>query len=174
MGETSLGDLIMVEPKITRAVGNTSKIHVNATGTWPAGDLTPDELQERDEGMGFWVPSDPQYSLADTTVAHEEGHVLADRVSLDAPGALYSVKLLKPLSKAMGVPTPVSDVDDIQDWIKNNKPAISKSVSEYGATNYGELQAELWSEYTMNANPRPPAKVYGDYVTAQLKAQDDL
>jgi hypothetical protein len=50
------------------------------------------------------------------------------------------------------------------DWVKANKSAISAAVSKYGATDDFELAAELWSEYTMKVNPRPPARVFGDLV----------
>lgn len=168
--ETLYGEEILLNPYNARAVGNVTKT---------IKGLTPDDLQKRDEGMGWWVPSDPQYSLMDTTVAHEEGHVIADKVSRKA---MMSLDLWDPLAKAVGVPPPATFRDilgghptiDLAEWVQDHQAQLKTAVSEYGTTNLPELQAELWSEYTMNADPRPPAKIYGDYITAQLKAAGKL
>lgn len=180
-GKEETGGPILLDARITRAVGNVKKIQ----------GLTPDEMQRREAAIGWFVPSDPQYSLADTTIAHEEGHAVADKVR---PEAMNSIKLWGPLSQALGLPPPgfggkneftgrpLSPSLVLLKWVSADKSgpghtgagAIEKTVSSYASAAVWELQAELWCEYTMNASPRPPAKIYGDYVMAQLKAQGDL
>jgi len=177
MGETLPDDSILINPYIAEAYGNISLlIH----------GMTPAELQKRDQDPHvpgydgpWWVPSDPQYSLADTTIAHEEGHVVADDVSHTA---MMSPDLWTPLAKSMGVEPPGTFRDafngkqilDVNAWVRHNFGVITKNVSQYGSHSLAEMQAELWGEYTMNAVPRPPAKIYGDYVIAQLRKQGNL
>ena len=177
MGETLPDDTILISPYIAAAVGNISR---------KVRGLTPAELQKHEQdphALGYdgpwWVPSDPQYSLADTTIAHEEGHVVADDVS---HAAMMSPDLWTPLAAALGADPPGTFRDalngkpvlDVSAWVRHNLTAITKGVSQYGSSSVAELQAELWGEYTMNARPRPPAKIYGDYVTAQLRKQGNL
>lgn len=171
LGRTFPGpDNIWLLPYDSRAVGNVSK-SVNGK--------TPGRLQKDQQAKGWSVPSDPQYSLVDTTIAHETGHVIAGKVSADRLG---NMKLWEPLAKAIGVKPPAAvpglsserRASNLDKWVSDNAGAIGSKVSRYGAHSPAELQGELWSEYTMNKSPRGPAKIYGDYVTAALKAQGDL
>jgi hypothetical protein len=113
-------------------------------------------------GSGWFVPARPGTSLADTIVAHETGHVAMNSLT---PAQRWSPAVWGPVATALGVPAPGADMDS---WLAANKPAIAKAVSTYGSTNPAELSAELWSEYTMNASPRPPAAAFGQQMLAQL------
>lgn len=87
---------------------------------------------------------------------------------------------------------------DTASWIDDNSEVIGKKISKYAADSAEnpdyddeaesgdrayrdyeklgkphEMFAELWTEYTLNSNPRDPAKFYGDYVTKQLKQNSD-
>lgn len=139
-------------------------------------DLSPAEIQKRDQDNGWWVPTDPQYTLSDTTVAHEMGHVIADTI-----GHKFSRELWEKLADAAGLMRPDTPANKttvaprtLADWAMKNYYALSKYVSEYGMSNIGELLAELWSEYTMSSSPRPMAKAYGEYVTGKLREAGKL
>jgi SPP1 gp7 family putative phage head morphogenesis protein len=158
-GITLLGNMIVLAPHVTAA---------------EAGDA-PRLEQERDQAEKWWVPSDPQYTLADTTVAHEMGHVAADKAT---PNLHMDLAAWTIVAKAAGI-TPPGTVKDvlsgrqrpgIPEWVDGNKAALKDAVSEYGASNLQELEAELWSEYTMTAHPRSAAKAYGDWMMAHLPA----
>jgi hypothetical protein len=138
--------------------------------------LAPQEIQARDQKSGWWVPSDPQYTLADTTVAHEMGHVIADTV-----GHKFSRELWDKLADAAGLLPPAGargkatvTPSNLADWAMRNHYALEKNVSGYGMSNIGEIMAEMWSEYTMSSNPRPMAKAYGEWVTAKLRETGKL
>ena len=170
-GQTLAGGMILINPYVANAVGNVTKA---------VKGLTPDELQKRDEGLKWWVPSDPQYSLMDTTVAHEEGHVIHD----DLPDSVaYDPDFWQSMSKAMNIRPPSLDPYSIQQlgktnvmnsWLLSNFREIKESVSQYATSNFDEFRAELWSEYTMNAKPREPARLYGNYITDQLSKRGQL
>ena len=118
----------------------------------------------------------PGWSLADTTVAHESGHVAAAQV----PGpVMSSMAVWGPVARAAGLPAPQvfsgfgrppgQQVISVGKWLSDNRPAVAAAVSEYGSKSQAELEAELWSEYSMTAAPRPPAKAFGDFLTGYLR-----
>lgn len=127
----------------------------------------------------WWVPSDPQHNLTDTTVAHESGHAFAESV----PGTdMDTMAVWGPVADAVGVKRP--DVFgrtegggqrvSPQKWLADHRAEIAGAVSMYGARSYGELKAELWSEYTTNATPRAPARIFGDFVRDYHAAHPDI
>ena len=134
------------------------------------GLASEDAAKYRDSG--WWVHADHHHTMTDTTIAHETGHRLL-------PAKIgYSMDLWTGLAKAIGLPPPKQgwpggnakyrDFADADSWIKDNQSAVEAAVSKYGASNSSELQAELWSEYSMSSSPRPAAKFYGDYALAAL------
>jgi hypothetical protein len=134
----------------------------------------PDAAAEMHEAQakGWWVPSGPEHNLTGTTVAHEAGHVAATQVP---EHDMYSLRLWGGVAAAAGIPPPQvfsgagdDAVVSPHKWLADNREGIAKAVSIYGAKTFGELQAELWSEYTTNARPRPAAKAYGDFVLPYL------
>jgi hypothetical protein len=149
-----------------------------------------------DTGDNWWTPADPQYSLADVIIAHEIGHAVHGMLNVNGiqgfgwsssfSTAEYpeAAAFWNGLADAMGVPRPttveamgsgsMSDAKtelymNPQYWLNHNRMRIQRKVSRYGAKkNVRELTAELWAEYTLNSNPRPAAKYYGDYVMRMM------
>ena len=122
----------------------------------------------------WWVPADEEYKQADTVVAHEVGHGVADR----GMGSKRNTNpaMWKAIANAIGV-LPLYQHENkatyeqeraLNRWIGQNKAKIAREVSTYATTNMDELLAELWQEYTLASAPRPPAKAYGDYVMRHM------
>ena len=153
---TQGGDQIEVSPNVSNVL----------TGGWS------DREKKRVEARGWWTPSDPQYNLADTTVAHEMGHVVVDRIPQQALNDSWAG-----LAKVLGVKPPDTFKDPISgrqtpdpgSWVIEHEDTIKRQVSAYAVTDPLELEAELWKEYTMSSHPRPPAKWWGDYIMSHLK-----
>jgi hypothetical protein len=120
---------------------------------------------------GWWVPCDPQWSEADCVVAHEFGHVLASHQNMTAMDNFW-YQLAQTLNiegpSTWHDPITGEDHPDMDEWLASYKDTIKDQVSEYATTNRFELQAELWREYTMSRHPRPPAKLYGDWMMDHL------
>jgi hypothetical protein len=152
--------LIQLSPKVMAAVNGDAKKAV-----------------DYDNDSGWWSGADSHFSLADQVTAHEFGHGVAYMVSKELPPDKQQ-KLWLDVANGIGVAPPVIGrrymdssgkyTDPLSEWANRNKAAITKSVSKYGSTDSAELQAELWSEYTLKANPRPPAKAFGDFVMRNL------
>jgi hypothetical protein len=50
-------------------------------------------------------------------------------------------------------------------WVRRNKELITEKVSGYGATNFNEMLAEIWAEYsTKGPSARPHITVLGDLM----------
>lgn len=60
----------------------------------------------------------------------------------------------------------------LQKWVEENKAAISHSISDYAATSPNELMAELWTEATLNHDPRAAAKAYAEYAKAKMQEHE--
>ena len=151
---------VRLAPWVTRAV---------------SGETADAEMREA-QAEGWWVPSDPGWTLTDTTVAHETGHVAAAKV----PGpVMSSMAVWGPVAEAAGLPAPQvfsgfgkppdQQVVSPGKWLSDHRAAIAAVVSKYGSKSPAELEAELWSEYTMTRAPRPAAKAYGDFMVAYLR-----
>ena len=140
---------------------------------------------KNDVDSGWWVPAGPRDTLVDSVLSHEVGHGVAYKafggmgypVSRDFWNKFTAIANAQPLKsssvrhmmKAPKGTTPGVLPSDMNAWVKDNKETIANDVSTYGATDVHELQAELWSEYTSNPEPRPLAKLYGDYVVQHMK-----
>jgi hypothetical protein len=49
---------------------------------------------------------------------------------------------------------------------------MEKAISQYGISSPYEMQGELWAEFTLNKNPRPAAKAFGEYALSHLPPED--
>jgi len=152
---------INIKPEILDSLGDPVKNDrtlVSGQGTW-------------------WPPADDKWSLADTVLAHEIGHGVADR-GLSARYA--GPDLWKKIADGIGVMPPMDlekkskfDYEQaVNRWIGSNKAKIAREVSDYGSANMNEMLAELWQEYTQSSNPRAAAKAYGEYVMRYLKDRE--
>lgn len=114
----------------------------------------------------------------DNVVAHEMGHGVARYLFVGFAVPSDPV-MLSALAAALHVPAPevthsdVINMNFVNDgqltaWAYKNKLAIERGVSKYATSTIHELFAELWAEYSLSTTPREPAKIYGDYVLAQL------
>jgi hypothetical protein len=129
--------------------------------------------KEKDEAAdrGWIIPHDKGHSSADYFVAHETGHAISDHMSTydqaqwNAVAKALGAKISPKDRPYGGVPFEYADIGSI---IMKNKDAFTKGVSQFGASNPDELQAELWAEYTLSSHPRPAAKAYGDYIMKHL------
>lgn len=138
------------------------------------GQASKEARESRDNG--WWAPADPQYTMVDTVVAHETGHVIANNLSF---ADRWDYHLWVGVADALGMDLPphgvwdsdeprLQNVADMGAWMENNQYEIARTVSNYGASDPFELGAELWSEYTMSSHPRPAALLYGQRVLAML------
>lgn len=136
------------------------------------------EVLQQTQVQRWWVPFDPHYELHDVVTGHEVGHGVStlfgtQRVPQDE---VFWREFARSLGM-LDVP-PIFDTRtdsgrhyiqaDVDRWIKRNAVRIRNRISKYGASSSDEMLAELWSEYTMTTRPRPPAKLYGDYVMKKL------
>jgi hypothetical protein len=122
------------------------------------------------EQTGWFTPSDPDVSPVVKAESHEMGHVVASYLGVEAR---TDMPMWSAVAKSMGTMMPASEYRpgaDVANWFGRNNDAIAKGVSGYGATSLEEMMAELWAEYTTSSNPRQAAKIYGDYVRANLSA----
>lgn len=145
--------LIQLSPQVTTAANGDAKKSV-----------------DYDNDSGWWSGADSHFSMADQVTAHEFGHGVAYKISTELPLDKQQ-ELWLDVANGIDVTPPVLSHDyatALPEWAEKNKAAITKNVSKYGSTNSDELQAELWSEYTMKASPRPPAKAFGDFVMRNL------
>ena len=149
------------------------ELHLNPVIFTPEGDA----ILKRNNG--WWVPIDDKYSLGNKTTTHEFGHQVHYKLS-QAGIVHYTADPTEPaehefwngLADSMGLPRPqvaesyygTQSVMKVDNWMRYMKAGIASRVSTYGASNKHELLAELWTEYNLNSNPRPPAKYYGDFV----------
>lgn len=125
--------------------------------------------------QNWWVPTSTSHTLAQTVIGHEIGHAVADAIGEN----FWDKDLWDPVARALGVLPPPQGYQtkgfparvyatSLNAWVIRNKDVMMPGVSEYGSSNYQELSAELWNEYTQADHPRPPAKAYGDYVMSRL------
>jgi hypothetical protein len=193
-GGSSLYGSLSVHPKVFPHSA-TSMTGASVKGPFrdiPGMETTPERVLANAKEAGWWVPTDDKWSLADNIIAHEVGHGVNDSV-FDRSGSQgipndskfwidFSDKLGVVAPKAKGLdfsdrtkPSGVKSYSspDIERWMVANKSQITDLVSTYGSSDPHEMFAELWSEYTLSSNPRPPAKLYGDYVTQLLNAKSD-
>lgn len=160
LGETLPDNEIQVKPEVTRAYAGPGA----------------EEMLVDDQSSGWWVPIDSKYTLADSVVGHEMGHVVASNL-MDHPGAgsYDSMRLWGAIAKATGVPPPHvlysykgDKRADLPRWLDENQASIAMIVSKYGGTNLQELMAELWAEYSLSSSPRPAARIYGEWAMKYL------
>lgn len=143
---------------------------------------------------GWWVPTDKEHDLATNVMIHEFGHGihgLALRSGILAASRHSPTATGKPeqdfwrgfaasINQAEGfaVVPPKTEMDaygrtsmNVDTWLRQNRAAVAKHVSRYGSKNLNEMMAELWTEYNLSSNPRPPAKYVGDYITSRLEGK---
>jgi hypothetical protein len=119
-----------------------------------------------------YVPADEGHTEAEITLAHELGHHVAEMLGED--------NAIKAVSHALGIDPPELPADPQKRWSAKYlwwgkaEPKVRKQISLYGKDSLSEAEAELWSEYTMNAEPRKAARRYGKWVRTHLKDQGVL
>lgn len=113
--------------------------------------------------------------------SHEFGHHVANAFMKNngIPGKAFeehleaatAQRLLPAVSRALGMTTPPKGsagkvgVVDLDKWIERNHATIESKVSEYAATNFNEMLAEVWQEYsTMGAQARPGIREIGQIM----------
>jgi hypothetical protein len=169
-------------------VGNTLHIKPEVL----IGDNTQDVL-ERNRGS-WWVPTDPEHDLSMNVMTHEFGHGVhgdLSRRGILAASRHHATTTGKPeqefwsglagtinrglYTNAVTDPNKYTTKDvygrdamDVGAWFSDNRAAIKKKIGTYAGTNMNEMLAELWTEYRLSSNPRPPAKYYGDYVMRRM------
>jgi hypothetical protein len=121
---------------------------------------------------GWWSGSDPEYGFGDQVLAHEVGHVIANRFGGDGLPTqkvfwehIASTLNLEP-PRLYRSPSEHANETTVRDWYKTPavQNAVKNLVSEYATSDPAELLAELWSEYAMKVSPREAAKDYGLYM----------
>lgn len=117
---------------------------------------------ERDIQKGFASHKGQGISALDHTIAHEMGHFLDDIV-LSSAGSKVKHDVWSEIADAFGLQRPALPNAHVLDrWVEKNKAILSKEVSQYGASDSGELLAEIWAEYTRGgASARPAIKRIG-------------
>lgn len=89
--------------------------------------------------------------------AHEFGHHLSylSRVL----GAERTRPIWDEIARGAGVPRPLRyDQASLDRWVAEHRDALARAVSRYGATDSGELLAEVWAEFSTNPNAREHIK----------------
>lgn len=134
----------------------------------------------------WWVPNREGTSLSSAVISHETGHGVAaaafgrQRVPQDDEFWVDFAEAIRGMGVMMiAPPTPVDPQitgptrylnSDIDRWLEKYSGSIRNVLSIYGASNADEMLAELWAEYSTNDNPRPPAKIYGDYARKKVNS----
>lgn len=181
----------VVRGTIGSDVTSSISLHQNTFPTINSDPQNPAEVLHKCQSTRHWVPTDAKWSLADVVGAHETGHGAAYRTFGTAAkglptgsefwesfvdilrdekrrkigtGLAYEGKLTLPTILKEGA-SESDKAEALESWAVRNKVVLSTAVSKYGSKNLRELMAEMWCEYTLNSNPRPAAKFYGDYVT---------
>lgn len=158
-------------PKSSRDYGTSygiGNIHLNPQiFSTIVGAERAQKIVDWDNDSGWWSGGDREHSLADQVIAHEFGH-----------GVYYSlyqgfkISLWRQVAEAAHTSAPPTLLH-LDWWVKNNRKSFKNNVSKYATTSIDELAAELWSEYTMKKNPRPPAKAYGDFIMRYLGNREE-
>jgi len=103
------------------------------------------------------------HSASESFIAHEYGHHL--RQMLNRASQQELKELWSEVAKLAGTKPPFFfDVTSLDKWVAKNQDALSKLVSRYGATDHDELLADIWAEYSTNANARDHIKVIGKVI----------
>jgi hypothetical protein len=142
--------------------------------------------QARMETANWFSKCTENHALIDSnhgvrsTFAHEFGHFLDDVINTDPSGRDPRVALMNTIREDMDLSREewaafqlgqnkgmVGGVH-LSDSIKRK---VSEKVSRYGSTNYAEMFAEIWAEYTRNPNgARPLIKKWGTMIQDILEA----
>jgi hypothetical protein len=161
-GETMPDGTIFIRPDTTDVIG----------------DGFARRLEKEQEADGYWVPTASRHSLAEVVMAHEMGHVVGEYLTKRNPDLLRDIDYWRPIALAVGIqPPPVSvppgkiTIENLADWADRNSYALTNAISVYGISSPYEMQGELWAEFTLNRNPRPAAKAFGEYVLSHLPAK---
>lgn len=123
---------------------------------------------------------DGRASLADAAIAHEMGHVAEDvigkKAELEAFTAMAHTAGLPEIKPVMqhfndGGPPEIDNEATLKKWFKNEKVRVylSRGLSQYSNSNYGEAAAEMWMVYSLDG-PDAPAwvRAYGDSAVAAM------
>jgi hypothetical protein len=163
LGETMPNGTIFLPPGSTDVIGD--------------GDAR--KLEKDQEKEGFWVPTATQHSLIDMTLSHEMGHVVGAHLTKRNRHLLTDPGYWAPIAKAIGIQPPPAKgktgriiFRDLANWADRNRYAMEKAISQYGISSPYEMQGELWAEFTLNKNPRPAAKAFGEYALSHLPPED--
>ena len=139
--------------------GGGHKITIRDNLTSPEAELTA----QQDVRRGWFSKAGADVSGLSRTVTHESGHYLHEMLG----------KRGLDIDPVSGLPTELTEqLASVGVDYGSGKPEAKKGLisglSYYGATNPHETIAEGWAEYRLSPNPRPVAKVIGDYIVRQL------
>lgn len=130
--------------------------------------------------VGWWVPCPDHMLGGRQTLAHELGHHIDIGNMRHWSQSEEYARVFHIVADELGVPRlPVTVIGKLHSFasgalsafIQANKAALTRLVSEYGATDERELLAEIWAEYVnMGPKARPAIKRIGDQMrkTAEM------
>ena len=116
------------------------------------------------------VKSDKMNQYTDLPSEHAFWNGFADTLGIPKPEVKEQLLTMSGAG-GKGYDTRLVSRMDVGNWLYDNKPAIEKHVSRYGASDQNEMMAELWTEYKLSSTPRAPAKYFGDWVTRRLQEE---
>lgn len=136
-------------------------------------EVTPDILGDTRilRTTGGFFSAAGSASVAEATVTHEYGHMLAIGPHTGGPTAAAHAQARIDRSITAAVPgTDKHDpsVEELNAWMKRNEAPVINHVGTYAATNGDELMAELYTEYKLARTPSKAAQLAGQYLENML------
>jgi len=144
------------------------------------------------QSSGWWSKTDKEHDLAMNVMTHEFGHgvhgevnrlgfISANRHSPFTTNP-EEQEFWRGFARVMGVEEPQAlqwdyggpEKMNVASWhsLPRVNQAIQKQVGRYASKNMNEMFAELWTEYRLSSNPRPPAKYFGDWISERLRMHE--
>lgn len=152
----------------------THDIAVHPAWTHPTNKVKAAERVDRARAAGWFAPSGADTPLQ-ATMAHEYGHHVTDQF-MPRPNLLdgrTAGRLIPPMARALGIDDgPLLDQPGartlgihrrhLDEWVRQNADQLRAQVSQYGATSFREMLAEIWGEYsTLGDQARPHIREIG-------------
>jgi len=139
----------------------------------PKGGPMLRDATETGHRSGWFAPTGSATELQ-STVAHEFGHhVVSGFTAHDGMEPDMARQLLPTLLETLGGsdgsatpdlldPSETVPTERLDQWVEANRDRLAELVSEYGASSFHELLAEIWAEYsTMGDEARPHINIIG-------------
>jgi hypothetical protein len=114
---------------------------------------------------GFWVKT-KNLTGSEATMVHEIGH---DLVELYMTPDIAKTAL-SGLAKEIGAPLNFGQPSFVSRWLEKNADVIGAKVSRYGAEDFHELCAEMWTMYVDDPLGCPSyIKQFGDTIVSRTR-----